>query len=291
MISGVMGLTRIRNEALIIQDTLDHFAEVCDAGIIVFDDCSTDGTPEIVVKHPAVKKYIGNPKWQPDRTTEEWRHRQIVLDAGRKFRPQWFLYFDADERIEWDGEVPRGYDSVAMRLFDAYITEEDKDVIGTDRKWFGPEYRDIVMLFCNEERMSYYVGDQRIVAGLQRTAFRGAVRHYGKALSIEHWEETCDYYIEHFPESYKKKWRKRKGHAVHVASDFDRALIRWEERDVKGVELTPMPIYRRCPQDLAASRKRAPEFYLCPECGKALRTMLSRSGPNFLMCPGGCTFF
>ncbi len=286
-----MGLTRVRNEALIIKDTLDHFAAFCDAGIVVFDDCSTDDTAEIMVKHPAVVKYIGNPKWQTDRTTEEWRHRQIVLDAGREFKPDWFLYFDADERIEWDGKVPDDCDSVAMRLFDAYITEEDKDVVGTERRWFGPEYRDIVMLYRNAERMSYYVGDQRIVAGLERTAYRGFVRHYGKALSVEHWEETCDYYIAYFPESYKRKWRKRKGHAVHDASDFGRALMLWEERAEKGVQLAPMPKYAVCPRDLQASRQKARPSYLCPDCGDPLRTTQMPDGLCFLMCPRGCRYF
>ena len=53
-------------------------------------------------------------------------------------------------------------------------------------------------------------------------------QHYGKALSVEHWEETCDYYIRHFPfDTYGRKWRDRKGQAIHTQSDFMRPLYEW----------------------------------------------------------------
>ena len=56
-------------------------------------------------------------------------------------------------------------------------------------------------------------------------------QHYGKSLSIEHWEETCDYYIKHFPfDTYGRKWTERKGKAVHTESDFGRPLYEWGER-------------------------------------------------------------
>jgi hypothetical protein len=55
-------------------------------------------------------------------------------------------------------------------------------------------------------------------------------QHYGKSLSVAHWEETCDYYIRHFPfETYGKKWTERKGQAIHTQSDFNRPLYAWGE--------------------------------------------------------------
>jgi hypothetical protein len=48
-------------------------------------------------------------------------------------------------------------------------------------------------------------------------------QHYGKSLSVEHWEETCEYYMRHFPfDTYGRKWRDRKGRAIHTQSDFMR---------------------------------------------------------------------
>lgn len=62
----------------------------------------------------------------------------------------------------------------------------------------------------------------------------GYVRHYGKAISVEEWEKTCDYYGKHFPQ-YSEKWEKRKGKAVHNGvSDFGNKLISWKEKEQKG---------------------------------------------------------
>ena len=59
-------------------------------------------------------------------------------------------------------------------------------------------------------------------------------QHYGKAISIGHWEDTCNYYMEHFPQ-YSDKWRQRKGLAVHTLSDFGTPLYSWEEVKKAGV--------------------------------------------------------
>jgi hypothetical protein len=53
-------------------------------------------------------------------------------------------------------------------------------------------------------------------------------QHYGKSLSVDHWEETCEYYMRHFPfDTYGQKWRDRKGRAIHTQSDFMRSLYEW----------------------------------------------------------------
>ena len=65
-------------------------------------------------------------------------------------------------------------------------------------------------------------------------------QHYGKSLSVAHWEETCDYYIRHFPfETYGKKWTARKGQAIHTESDFNRPLYEWGE--ALFANAVPMP--------------------------------------------------
>jgi len=55
------------------------------------------------------------------------------------------------------------------------------------------------------------------------------VKHFGKCLSVEHWEETCDYYMNGFPASFRQRWETRKGKAIHTHSDFGRRLYTWEE--------------------------------------------------------------
>ena len=238
-LTGILGLTRVRNEAVIIQDTLDHFARFCDEGIIVLDDASTDATPDLAASHPAVKQVLHENAWSPHRPFLEGVHRQKLLSRGKAYEPLWFLYFDADERIEWDFRLPKrgDYDAVAMKLWDAYITEDDKDEIGCKRKWFGPEWREIVFLFKNLPRMWYVRPDsprsgydRRNVAGYQNAYKGGFVKHFGKAVSVKEWEETCVYYqLPCWGPLYNIKWRNRMGQAVHTRSDFGRPLVTWDQ--------------------------------------------------------------
>jgi len=228
----ILGLTRIRNEACIIHETLDHFAKFCDLGVVVFDDASQDATPELVAGHPAVVDLIRNFKWNPKRPALEGQHRQMLLDRGRSYNPHWFLYFDADERIEWDFKVPKtaDFDAVAMKLWDAYITREDQHEIGCHRKWFGPEWREIVFLFRNVPKMKYGGYDQRNIAGFERPLKTGFVKHYGKAVSVREWEETCVYYqLPCWGPDYNRKWKARMGRAVHTHSDFGHPLVSWSD--------------------------------------------------------------
>jgi hypothetical protein len=123
-------------------------------------------------------------------------------------------------------------------LFDAYLTKSDNDPYRSGplfdfRKFFGPERRDIVMIWRNRPGIYFKGLDQRepkIIGGKIITKF--FCQHYGKSLSEGHWEETCNYYVDNFPEPYKTKWIGRRGKAVHVLSDFDTELLRWD--DVKN---------------------------------------------------------
>jgi glycosyltransferase involved in cell wall biosynthesis len=250
--SSVVGITRVRNESEIIRDTLDHFAQWCDGGIIVYDDCSTDNTVEIAHAHPSTQ--IGRAEygdgvieqfepWQPDRTREEYRHRQILLEAARVRNPQWIIYFDADERLEWDGVLPEdpAVDALYFDLYDAYIVSDDVLENWWTRKMFGPEYREIVFAYRNLPSMRYHLRDQRIVSGYKHAVRAGRCKHYGKAISTEQWEATCDYYIRYFPEPYKTKWRERKGKAIHELSDFARPLYSWADAEKNKICIGKLP--------------------------------------------------
>jgi hypothetical protein len=147
---------------------------------------------------------------------------------------------DADERIEFDFSLLENLgdtvDAVFMKLFDFYITEEDVHLSYKDRKWMGPEYRSIGMIFRMGSATGWHINDQRICS-TSRNNFKhvGFVKHYGKAVSIEEWEKTCDYYSTYFPEPYKTKWKNRKGKAIHTKSDFNRPLIKWEDRNNNNI--------------------------------------------------------
>lgn len=241
----VIGLLRIRNEEFIIKDTLDHMAEFCDGGIYVYDDCSTDNTLEICSNHPNVKSVIRGSAWDLDREKAEYENRQELLLYAKKTadKNDWFVYMDADERIEFDWsslfQLPNDVLGIKMKLFDFYITENDLHKNYSEREWLGPEYRSILMVFRNLLTLSYRYPDQREVElGDEGTVIEsGYVKHFGKALSEELWERKCDYYAESFPR-YSEKWKSRKGKSIHVKSDFGFDLIRWDEKETKGILLS-----------------------------------------------------
>ena len=238
-----VALLRVRNEELILGDTLDELSQIVD-GVVAFDDASDDSTLEILRSHDIVKAIVVNTNWEKEisaRLQAETNHRQTLLDVAKlHFSPDWFMCCDADERyfgefreffnLKIDGKP----NAVRVQLFDAYITERDQypfkkgEKLRNFRKYFGPERRDIVMIFKNTPEVRFEGLDKRepTIAGETETMFY--CQHYGKAISIDQHEANCDYYINHFPwETYGKKWMSRKGKAVHQKSDFNTKLYNW----------------------------------------------------------------
>jgi glycosyltransferase involved in cell wall biosynthesis len=238
----LVGVTRLRNEALVLPDTLDHVGRQVDA-IIAYDDASTDRTLDILRAHPKVALIIANGAWEPDvkaRRLAEGRHRGLLLDLARAhFHFDWMFCFDADERVTADlhqfaHEVSPDCNGVRVRLFDAYMTQHDcapyrpGQELWNFRRFFGPEERNILMLWRNRPQVHFAPEHAREPGGVDRLSADLYCQHYGKSLSVEHWEETCDYYIRHFPfDSYGRKWLERKGRAIHTESDFNRPLYEW----------------------------------------------------------------
>jgi len=242
----IIGLLMFRNEERILKDTLDHMAGFCDE-VVVYDDASTDGSYKICQDHPIVMEIVSSDKWDENREHAENGNRNKLLNAAMKYSnlyDDWFVYMDADERIEFDWsslkEDEFTGDAVKMKLFDFYITPEDIDKNYTERRWCGPEYREIIFAFraCNCQ-MGFPNPYQR-EPKLPSCSFiwkKGYVKHYGKGLSVSDWEKKCDFYSRFAPR-YAAKWEKRKGKAVHTVSSFGMPLIKWEEKEKKGVLLT-----------------------------------------------------
>lgn len=240
----LVALLRIRNEELILKDTLDHIAQFADF-ICVYDDASTDQTREILKLHEKVVLIIQNDHWQSgieNRLLSETRHRGLLLQEARKrFNFIWCMCCDADERYigpirQFVTESTEGKpDAVKIQLFDAYMTEGDdhpyseRMSLQNFRRFFGPERRDILMLWKNSDRAQFIGLDARepVIPGTFDINF--FCQHYGKSLSHEHWEATCEYYVSHFPWiPYGQKWADRRGKALHSESDFGRPLYEWK---------------------------------------------------------------
>ncbi len=229
----LVAVTRIRNEALILPDTLDYLGKHVDA-IIAYDDASTDETVDMLREHPKVALIIANDAWEQDITARrlaEGRHRGLLLQLAREeMEFDWMLCFDPDERVTGDikgflSAVPEEVDGVRVKLFDAYMTEDDhapyrpEDQLLDFRRYFGPEQRDILMFWRNRSKIHFAEHHAREPGGLEIIATDLYCQHYGKSLSLDHWEETCDYYIKHFPfETYGKQMDRaqRQGHPHRV---------------------------------------------------------------------------
>ena len=240
----LVAMTRMRNEALILPDTLDYLASQVDA-IIAYDDASTDETVALLRAHPKVALIVANKEWERDieaRKRAEGRHRGLLLDMARAQLPhEWMFCFDPDERVTGDlrstlHELGADCDALRVKLFDAYMTAEDQDPYTSDRKlmdfrrFYGPEQRDILMFWRNHAGIGFAEGDGRTPRGMTAEKTDLYCQHYGKSLSVDHWEETCDYYIQHFPyETYGAKWEARKGKGIHTESDFGNPLHEWGE--------------------------------------------------------------
>lgn len=239
----------MRNEAHIALDTLNNWAPFCTGGIYLYDDVSTDNTVEICKVHPAVKEVILGDFWDPDREKAEWMNRQTVLmRAQQDSNPNdWFVLFDMDEHIHnftaYELFEQKHVKAIACRLYDIYITPKDVNENYKKRQWVGPEYRTIIFFFRNSPYIKYSLPDQREIslpAGGE-IPIHADIKHYGKGFSVEHWEQTCDYYIRYWPK-YSDKWRTRKGKAIKedMLSDFGNKLVKWSDRD-KGFSLENQP--------------------------------------------------
>lgn len=234
----VRGITKVRNEAHIIHDTLDSWAVCCDAIHVYCDNC-TDVTAELCRQHPVVKEVIESDLMDPDRERAEWYNREAVLASARRWLTEddWLCYFDGDEQLaSFDHDMLRRpeVDVIAIELYDSYITDEDKDLDRWDyreRAYVGDEYMLVPAFYRARRPLRYYRPDQRNIDIPSDAVIKvgGKLRHWGKGISVPHFDAKCDYYAETFGPKYADKWRKRKGHAVHSISDYGRPLVRWDD--------------------------------------------------------------
>ena len=227
----IAGISRVRNESLILEDTLNHFLKYCDR-IFIYDDCSTDNSVEIMESFDKVSVIRGE-EWSPNQWKEESKHRAKLLEKAINF--DMCLCFDSDERLE--GELPEGLGGFTFDLYDGYLTKEFCEAYTSGKlselaRLYGPERREIMFYFEPRKASFHGNGKREPVYSGERIKSSVKVKHFGKCLSAEHWEETCDFYSKYFPQ-WRKKWEERKGKAIHNKSDFGADLFSWEELCLK----------------------------------------------------------
>jgi hypothetical protein len=238
---AIRGICKARNEAHILKDTLDNWAQWCDGGIHIYMDADNGPSGEIAKSHPAVAEVVESTLFDQNRERAEWYCRQVVLASALRFlgREDWVVYFDADEHLEsFDVSVLDDPElmAVACRSYDAYITPEDAHLSEwhyASRRWVSSEFQFSPYFYRVRPWVRFYKPDQRnidVPTNCKRM-LHGKVRHWGKATSVRLWDEKCKYYAEVFGPKYAEKWRKRIGQAVKddMKSDFGIPLMLWED--------------------------------------------------------------
>ncbi|GEM_PF-358790 len=272
----LIGLTRVRNERMLIKEHLDHLGKYCDE-VYVFDDGSTDGTLEIIQKHPQVTGYLANPNWHPsafckrDPLRLAWKNRKLFNFARRKSRAtrdDWFLYIDSDERFEPDFPKTvqkilnqKQYDTVCFELYDFFITEEDKNLsyqgdITALRKYCGTEYRIQQIFFRNLPGVFFPYGTHREAFGFDPrriwySPFK--IKHYGKAKSIEDYQKKSVWYKKYRKHSCDREYKFVKPAIRTDESDVGK-LVKWEELK-QNPNLRGTLVYKYNPKPYLRSKK------------------------------------
>lgn len=94
----IIALLAFRNEMRFLPDYFASAASMFD-GIVALDDGSTDGSTEFVAGRPEVLELIRLPHRDPHEWNDATNHRRLV-EASWKYRPDWLMGLDADERLE-----------------------------------------------------------------------------------------------------------------------------------------------------------------------------------------------
>ena len=221
----LIGITRVRNEALVLRDTLDYVGKHVDA-IVAYDDAIRTARWTFFA-NTRNRAIVANQSWEADiaaRRIAEGRHRGLLLQTAREhLQFDWMFCFDADERVtgdlrsSWKQRIPAiatacGF-SCSTPMSPPAIRRPIKPVAncwafaassaGTAghsdvvAKPAGGRLRGAPWAGAGRRRTR---GDRPLLP----TLWQGAV---GRTLGRD-----CEYYMRHFPfDTYGRKWRDRKG--------------------------------------------------------------------------------
>lgn len=112
----VVGMLPARNAADDLPGYFASIAPVVDA-VVALDDGSTDDTHELLAREPLVEVLLENPRRPTYRGWDDSTNRRRLLDAAAELGAAWFLFLDADERLDPD-------DAVALRAFVDHDAED-----------------------------------------------------------------------------------------------------------------------------------------------------------------------
>jgi glycosyltransferase involved in cell wall biosynthesis len=131
-----------RNCAQDLGGWFESVERVADA-VVALDDGSTDGTRDILEKHPLVRRLLVNPPRAGYAGWDDAANRARLLAAVPGLAPRWILSLDADERIPADDGaalvafLQNGADPRHAYLMRVYRMVEDLEHFDPDGYWAG----------------------------------------------------------------------------------------------------------------------------------------------------------
>lgn len=164
----IFGSCLVKNEADIIEETLEHAVTWCDH-IIVDDNGSEDETWAIVQR--MATKYPQITAW---RSKAQPYGNKLRGEPFRAFRHlsqpgDWWTRLDSDERYIDDprtflARVPRWHHAVATAHFQYYLTDLDLDTIESSVQWSGlPVHERLHFYRCDASETRFFRYRPRIV--------------------------------------------------------------------------------------------------------------------------------
>jgi glycosyltransferase involved in cell wall biosynthesis len=91
--SKLIVMLRVKNGIFFLKDWLNCFEKIVDE-IVVLDNGSTDGTLEMLRKHPKVTDIAETAGYN------EGRDKNMMYNAARRRKPDWCIWLDVDEIFE-----------------------------------------------------------------------------------------------------------------------------------------------------------------------------------------------
>jgi glycosyltransferase involved in cell wall biosynthesis len=157
---SVTVLVPARNAAHQLPDWLASVARFADT-VVALDDGSTDSTREILERHPLVHEVLTNPVRATYEGWDDLANRQRLVDAARHTGGRWYLFLDADERIDaLDGAALRQFLEREAQPGFAYGFEVFRMV--EDAGHYDPRSLWVFRLFSAEDAAASPLGSQRL---------------------------------------------------------------------------------------------------------------------------------
>jgi glycosyltransferase involved in cell wall biosynthesis len=213
---------RVKDAILFIEEWLERMNSLVDE-IVVVDNGSTDGTLEILQKHPkvvSIKQTFG---------FDEGRDKQLLYQLARERKPDWNIWLDADEIFE---------DRITRKSIERLMSSKRVKIWLFRRNDMYKDHKHFAVTFSN---IIHIVSPSRTLWKEQESAFFGNTYvHDGDIKGVKGFKWVSKYRIKHVPMLYRDYRIAKCKHAIEI----DPANKKIYERDMDSAIRQHFPTWR-----------------------------------------------